>query len=133
MTKRNPPSLNRKKGIWMKNNGWKRKWLKNHRSPTGEKKTFEYIRNNRPRICVVTGVYFIPERAENYAHLLPKGMYPEYRNNPENIALVKDVEAHHKLDRMVTWNKLQIKALLDEWKSNEEIMDYLHNLQHNNK
>jgi len=112
----------------MKNNGWKRKWLKKHRSPTGEKKTFKGIQETRDRICVVTGVYFIPEKAENYAHLLPKGMYPEYRNNPENIALVRDAEAHRELDRMVAWNKRQVKEMLDNKKTNQEIMAYLHNI-----
>jgi len=121
--KRNPTSLQYWKGIWMKNKN--QKWLRKYRKPTGEKKTFEYIRNNRPRICAVTLVPFMPEKAENFAHLLPKGMYPEYRNNPENIALVKDVEAHNELDRMVTWNKLRIKELLDESRSNEYIIQYL--------
>lgn len=126
MIPRDPPSLKYWKGIWMKNKN--QKWLRKYRKPTGEKKTFEYIRNNRSRICAVTLVPFIPEKAENFAHLLPKGMYPEYRNNPDNIALVRDAEAHHELDRMVTGNKLRIKEMLDEWKTNQEIMTYLHSV-----
>ena len=48
-----------------------------------------------------------------FAHILPKGMYPEYRLNPENIIFVDSIEQHQRVDRMVAGNKAIFKDLID--------------------
>ena len=48
-----------------------------------------------------------------FAHILPKGMYPEYRLNPENIMFVDSIEQHQRVDRMVAGNKAIFKDLVD--------------------
>ena len=50
-----------------------------------------------------------------FAHILPKGMYPEYRLNPENIVFVDSIEQHQRVDRMVAGNKAIFKDLVDRW------------------
>jgi hypothetical protein len=36
-----------------------------------------------------------------FAHILPKGMYPELRLNPNNIIIVDSINQHHRVDKMV--------------------------------
>ena len=50
-----------------------------------------------------------PENAKSYqfAHILPKGMYPELRLNPNNIIIVDSLEQHHWVDKMVAWFKYE--------------------------
>ena len=50
-----------------------------------------------------------------FAHILPKGMYPEYRLNPENIIFVDSIEQHQRVDRTVARNKAIFKDLVDRW------------------
>ena len=40
-----------------------------------------------------------------FAHILPKGMYPELRLNPNNIIIVDSINQHHWVDKMVAWFK----------------------------
>ena len=63
--------------------------MKRRRKPTGEKKLFFKIWSERPHICVNCKDYLGHEaRAHNFAHIKPKGLYPELRLDPSNIMLL---------------------------------------------
>lgn len=51
-------------------------------------------------------------RPECFAHKLAKGMYPQHRLNPENIALVCSFDCHALIDQ--EWSNLEMRRLLDE-------------------
>lgn len=55
-------------------------------------------------------------RPECFAHKLAKGMYPQHRLNPDNIALVCSTDCHHLIDE--EWSNLEMRRLLDEELSN---------------
>jgi hypothetical protein len=83
-------------------------------SPIWEKYIFEQIRNTRKPICCVCSKYIHEPQARCFAHLLAKGMYPQYRLYDANIALVCSPECHHIIDSVCIWNKRVIQQLLDE-------------------
>ena len=58
-----------------------------------------------------------------FAHILPKGMYPEYRLNPENIVFVDSIEQHQRVDRMVAGNKAIFKDLVDRWLARKHLRE----------
>ena len=58
------------------------------RKNTGEKEVFEEVRNCRLHYCTICNKYIVEAQARCFAHLLAKGMYPKYRLNKDNIALV---------------------------------------------
>lgn len=58
-----------------------------------------------------------------FAHILPKGMYPEYRLNPENIVFVDSIEQHQRVDRMVAGNKAIFKDLVDCWLARKRLRE----------
>lgn len=58
-----------------------------------------------------------------FAHILPKGMYPEYRLNPENIVFVDSIEQHQRVDRMVAGNKAIFKDLIDRWLARKRLRE----------
>lgn len=123
-----PPSLKYWKGIWMKNNGWKRKWLSTVRKKTWEKEVNLKLRNTRAWSCCVCKKRFDPKYTWCFAHGLSKKNYPKYRLNPDNIFLVCSIECHMRFDTMTVWKRLHMSEMLDEWKTNQEIMTYLHNI-----
>lgn len=93
------------------------------RKNTGEKQLFETIRNSRPHYCILCKKHIIEAQARCFAHLLAKGMYPKYRLNEANIALVCWPECHHKVDSIVVWyNKNIVQYLLDQWSDIYNIM-----------
>lgn len=63
-----------------------------------------------------------------FAHILPKGMYPELRNNPNNIIIVDSIAQHNWVDSIVAWFKWEfykmvmrgtaVKAIHDLYVSN---------------
>lgn len=57
----------------------------------------------------LTGRPITVESAKSYqfAHILPKGMYPEYRLNPENIIIVDSIEQHARVDQRVAGFKAE--------------------------
>lgn len=63
----------------------------------------------------LTGTYYHKEDLQSFqfAHILPKGMYPEYRLNPENIIFVDSIEQHERVDRTVAGNKAVFKDFID--------------------
>lgn len=98
------------KKIWIKHkeriaSGWseavtfKIKWLKNnHKSD-------------------LTGKYYRLEDLASYmfAHALPKGMYPEFRNNVNNIVFVDSIEQHNRVDRTTAGKKFLVEQLVMHW------------------
>lgn len=65
----------------------------------------------------LTGTYYNKENLQSFqfAHILPKGMYPEYRLNPDNIIFVDSIEQHERIDRTVAGNKAVFKDFIDRW------------------
>ena len=54
----------------------------------GQKELFLKIWGERPHYCVVCNNFLGHEPLAHYfAHLLPKGTYPKFKLNPENIEL----------------------------------------------
>ena len=82
---------------------------------TGEKNVFKEIRNERPHYCTICNKYITEAQARCFAHLLAKGMYPKYRLNKDNIALVCSVFCHLYLDSLCVWIKQLIKNKIDKW------------------
>jgi len=82
-----------------------------------EKATFiiKYYRNMGK--TDLTWIFVAYEHLASYmfAHILPKWMYPEYRNNPNNIAFVDSIEQHEWVDSVVAWHKYIVKKLIDKW------------------
>jgi len=90
---------------------------------TGEKNVFEEIRNERPHYCTICNKYITEAQARCFAHLLAKGMYPKYRLNKDNIALVCWPDCHKAIDNMILWHKIRIQQLLELWCSFNSIIN----------
>ena len=91
---------------------WKKR---RERVTTGgsESSLFLQIYEKRGGKSDLTWTYYNEEELQSFqfAHILPKGMYPEYRLNPENIVFVDSIEQHQWVDRTVARNK----AIFKEW------------------
>ena len=97
-------------------------WVK-HKS-TWEKQVFKKVRDERFHVCCICGKYITEAQARCFAHLLAKGMYPQYRLHKENIALVCWPECHKCVDSIIIWNnKNVVQLLLDAWLDFYSIMD----------
>ena len=65
---------------------------------TGEREMFLKIWEDRPHVCTECGEHLGNEpRAHYFAHIKPKGKYPELRLMPSNIKLLC-IECHRTLD-----------------------------------
>ena len=96
------------------------------RKNTGEKEVFEEIRNERPHCCIICKKYIAEAQARCFAHLLAKGMYPKYRLNKDNIALVCWPYCHKAIDSIVIGNnKIVVRDMLDQWVDFYYIIDAL--------
>jgi len=61
------------------------------RKPTGEMETFHRVLNDlpdEPTRCFVCGVLVPVITHHNFAHILPKGRHPLFRNKSENIRVM---------------------------------------------
>lgn len=76
----------------------KKSILKRMRKPTGEKKVFDEIIDERPYRSQLSGKKIHNPSHVNCAHLLSKKKYPEYRLVKENIWLLT-FEEHNLLDQ----------------------------------
>lgn len=50
--------------------------------------------------CELTKRYVYEPKSYNFAHILPKGTWPEFRLDPNNIILVYDIDTHQKVDEL---------------------------------
>ena len=62
----------------------------------------------------LTGKFIKYEDLASYmfAHGLPKGMYPEFRNNINNIVFVDNIEQHHRVDQQIAGKKYLVQQLV---------------------
>lgn len=54
-------------------------------------------------------------RSRQFAHILPKGMYPELRLNPNNIIIVDSIEQHERVDQRVAGFKAEYYEMIKKW------------------
>lgn len=60
------------------------------RSPknkSGQAALFKHIWESRPHSCEVCGTRIEEATASNFSHLLPKGMYPDFKLREDNIVI----------------------------------------------
>lgn len=96
----------------------KKIWKKRRERVTNggsESSLFLQIYGKRGWKSDLTNTYYNKEELQSFqfAHILPKGMYPEYRLNPENIVFVDSIEQHQWVDRTVARNKAIFKDWID--------------------
>lgn len=53
-------------------------------------------------------------RSYQFAHILPKGMFPEYRLNSDNIILVDSIEQHERVDKTVAGSKEFFRSCVEK-------------------
>lgn len=76
-----------------------KKQLDKARKPTGEQPFFKTIWNTRPHRSFVSDVFLGQDaRPWNFAHVLPKKKYPEFRLLDRNIVLLTQ-EEHQEWDQ----------------------------------
>lgn len=94
---------------------WKYNSVNKKYKPTGEKQLFLDIWNSRKHECCVCGSNINEMSTYCFAHILPKGMYPEYRLTKANIALVCSMKCHNEVDGRSSGNKCILREQIDEW------------------
>lgn len=72
---------------------------------------FEYIWETRPHVSEISGKPLVPKGHMMWhwqlAHVLPKGAYPKYRLNPDNIMLM-------------TWEEHQAQESYEEFQTRKQ-------------
>lgn len=76
-----------------------KKPLSKLRKPSGEKRVFEEIAEEREWICIVTRQVLRELKPTQFMHILPKALnkYPLFKLHKKNIVLASD-EVHYKWD-----------------------------------
>ena len=54
-------------------------------------------------------------RSRQFAHILPKWMYPELRLNPNNIIIVDSIQQHERVDQRVAGFKAEYYEMVKKW------------------
>jgi hypothetical protein len=86
---------------------------KSNRQKKWQKELFQEIWNNRIHNCEVCWNYISEPHTINFAHILSKWVYPEYKFISKNIALVCSIYCHNKLDSINSGNQQElIKKIL---------------------
>jgi len=82
-----------------------------------EKATFKikYYRNLWKTDLTWKFVAFDHAASYMFAHALPKGTYPEFRNNVNNIVFVDDIDQHEWVDKQVARHKFIVIDLVKKW------------------
>lgn len=62
-------------------------------------------------------------RSRQFAHILPKGMYPELRLNPNNIIIVDSIEQHERVDQKVSGFKAGYYEMVKKWTAIQALRD----------
>ena len=62
-------------------------------------------------------------RSRQFAHILPKGMYPELRLNPNNIIIVDSIEQHERVDQRVAGFKAEYYEMVKKWTEIQALRD----------
>lgn len=83
-----------------------------------ETTTFLIKRQRNRGYSDLTHTFIHKENLASYmfAHALPKGLYPEYRNNADNIIFVDSIAQHNWVDEQVAWNHQLVISLIQRWK-----------------
>ncbi len=64
--------------------------------------------------CDLTRVWIHEPKSYCFAHILPKGMYPELRLLESNIVYVATIELHEIVDKLTRWIKQELyQKILD--------------------
>lgn len=93
----------------------KKSKLKSKKKATGELKLFMEIWEEREHACFITNKPILPHQVNIncFAHVFPKGAYPELRLEKKNILLVLP-EVHHDQHTMGE-EALKAKYDWDKW------------------
>lgn len=83
--------------------------------------TFKIVYERSRSISELSGEYVLEARTWCFAHILPKFTYPKYRNNPNNIIFVKNIQEHELVDHFVAHNKMEFLDLVESWKAIERL------------
>ena len=74
-----------------------------------QKELFLFIWNDRPHVSEISGLALPGINSllwiNCFAHILPKGKYPAFKLNPDNVILVTPAE--HSLDHFSNRNKIE--------------------------
>lgn len=62
-------------------------------------------------------------RSRQFAHILPKGIYPELRLNPNNIIIVDSIEQHERVDQRVSGFKAEYYEMVRKWTAIQALHD----------
>lgn len=97
--------------FWRKHQERIQAWL-------NETATFLIKRQRNRGYSDLTHTFIHKENLASYmfAHALPKGMYPELRNNVNNIIFVDSMAQHQRVDEQVAWNHQLVLSLIQKWK-----------------
>lgn len=68
---------------------------------------FKEIWQEREHICYVCWNNIPEPLTFVFAHIAPKGTYPELRNIKENVALVCSMKCHGEVDKLFSWVQRQ--------------------------
>lgn len=102
------------KKIWKKRRQRIDNWL-------SELNTFRIVHERSKSISELSWEYVYEARVWCFAHILAKGMYPELRNDPNNIIFVKNIAEHELVDHFVAHNKMEFFDLVKEWKAIQKL------------
>ena len=77
------------------NRSFCKSWVPDVVASPKQKPVFEKIWNERAHVCWITGDRLPePAKADYFFHVLPKGAYPGYKTNEENLILTRS-DYHH--------------------------------------
>ena len=73
----------------------------------------------------LTWKYYPLEKLSSFqmAHILAKGLYPELRNNVNNIVFVDSIEQHEWVDRTTAGKKFLVEQLVMHWEAVSRLKD----------
>lgn len=79
---------------------------------TPQRDMFYRIRVERNGKCEATGKVLHEPLAYYFAHVLPKGLYPNYKYEPRNVIMVSTMALHATVDSLRSWHYGEIEERL---------------------